>query len=75
MPGSSAEPTAGSIRLQPLTRHRVAAMGAEGTAWLTGLPEVLAALEHDWSVTSVAACRVAALRSWPGPAGRTEARR
>ncbi len=51
MPGSSAEPPAGSIRLQPLTRHRVAAMGAEGTAWASALPELLAALERDWSIT------------------------
>ena len=26
-------------------------MGAEGTAWRPALPEVLAALEHDWSIT------------------------
>ena len=51
MPGSSAEPPAASIRLQPLTRHRVAAMGAEGTAWTAALPELLAELEHDWSIT------------------------
>jgi streptomycin 6-kinase len=51
MPGSSTERPPDSVRLQPLTRHRVAAMGAEGAAWIAALPEVLAALEQDWSVT------------------------
>lgn len=46
MPGSSAEPP----RLQPLTRHRVAAMGPAGTTWAAALPGLLAGLERDWSV-------------------------
>jgi streptomycin 6-kinase len=50
MPASSAEPPARPIRLQPLTRHRVAAMGAAGAAWSAALPEVLAGLERDWSI-------------------------
>ena len=51
MPVSSAEPPARSIRLQPLTRHRVAAMGAAGASWTAALPGVLAGLERDWSIT------------------------
>lgn len=38
-------------RLQPLTRHRLAAMGEEGRAWTAALPELLAGLERDWSIT------------------------
>ncbi len=51
MPASSAEPPARAVRLQPLTRHRVAALGAEGAAWTAGLPEVLDALERDWGIS------------------------
>ena len=40
MPASSAEPPGGSIRLQPLTRHRVAALSDDG--W----PEQVATLER-----------------------------
>jgi streptomycin 6-kinase len=50
MPASSAEPPARVVRLQPLTRHRVAALGAAGAAWSASLPEVLAGLERDWSI-------------------------
>jgi streptomycin 6-kinase len=39
------------IRLQPLTRQRLAAMGEEGEAWLAALPQLLAGLEQDWSVS------------------------
>ena len=39
------------LRLQPLTRHRVAAMGDEGQAWAAALPELIAGLERDWSIT------------------------
>ena len=53
MPASSAEPPGRSFRLQPLTRHRVAAMGAEGADWTATLPEVVAGLERDWSITVV----------------------
>lgn len=38
-------------RLQPLTRHRLAALGAEGAEWTAALPGLLAALEREWSVT------------------------
>lgn len=38
-------------RLQPLTRHRLAALGAEGAAWTAALPGLLADLEQEWSLT------------------------
>lgn len=38
-------------RLQPLTRHRLAALGAEGAAWTAALPGLLADLEREWSLT------------------------
>lgn len=40
-----------AVRLQPLTRAKVASLGEEGARWLAGLPGVLAALEQLWSVT------------------------
>jgi len=46
-----AEPAARSIRLQPLTRHRVATLGAAGVAWSQALPGLLADLERSWSIT------------------------
>ena len=39
------------LRLQPLTRHRLAAMGEPGRAWVAALPELLARLEEQWSIT------------------------
>lgn len=39
-----------SVRLQPLTRARVASMGERGSAWTDALPGVLAALAHDWGL-------------------------
>jgi streptomycin 6-kinase len=39
------------LRLQPLTRHRLAAMGELGRAWVAALPELLAQLERQWSIT------------------------
>jgi streptomycin 6-kinase len=38
------------VRLQPLTRAKVNALGAEGAAWAAALPEVLAQLEELWSI-------------------------
>ena len=38
-------------RLEPLTRHRLAAMGEPGRAWIAALPELLAQLEQQWSIT------------------------
>jgi streptomycin 6-kinase len=38
-------------RLQPLTKHRLAAMGEPGRAWVAALPELLARLEQQWSIT------------------------
>lgn len=38
------------IRLQPLTRARLAALGAAGVAWAEALPDVLAGLARDWSL-------------------------
>lgn len=38
-------------RLQPLTRTRVASLGAEGEAWLDALPSRVAELEQRWDVT------------------------
>ncbi len=40
-----------AVRLQPLTRARVAALGDEGRAWVAALPGLLAGLERDWSIT------------------------
>jgi streptomycin 6-kinase len=39
------------LRLQPLTRHRLAAMGEPGRAWVAALPELLGRLEQQWSIT------------------------
>ncbi len=41
----------GGVRLQPLTRARVASLGEPGRAWQAGLPAVLAALAAQWSLT------------------------
>ncbi len=38
------------MRLQPLTRRRLAGLGAAGEAWLLGLPALLDALEERWDV-------------------------
>lgn len=40
-----------AIRLQPLARKKVAHLGAAGAAWLTGLPDLVADLERQWSIT------------------------
>ncbi|SDS29086.1 streptomycin 6-kinase [Friedmanniella luteola] len=40
-----------AVRLQPLTRARVASLGAEGRAWQDALPAVLTALAEQWSLT------------------------
>lgn len=45
------EQTPKAPRLQPLTRHRLAAMGEPGRAWVAALPELLARLERQWSIT------------------------
>jgi streptomycin 6-kinase len=45
------EQTPKGFRLQPLTRHRLAAMGEPGRAWVAALPELLARLEQQWSIT------------------------
>jgi streptomycin 6-kinase len=39
-----------AIRLQPLTRAKVASLGDVGARWLAELPQVLAELEQRWSV-------------------------
>ncbi|GAB2594337.1 hypothetical protein GCM10009593_38950 [Microlunatus antarcticus] len=44
-------PTTGAVRLQPLARARVAALGEVGRAWHAGLPAVLDDLTRRWSVT------------------------
>ncbi|MFI5101692.1 MAG: aminoglycoside phosphotransferase, partial [Actinomycetes bacterium] len=46
------------LRVQPVVRAKAAALGAEGEAWLVGLPALVAELEDRWSVTVV--------RSMPG---------
>lgn len=38
------------IRLQPLTRARIASSGAAGAAWLAALPDLLRGLATDWSL-------------------------
>ena len=40
-----------TVRLQPLTRARVASLGEMGRAWHAALPAVLAALADRWSLT------------------------
>lgn len=40
-----------SVRLQPLARAKVTALGDEGTQWLQRLPSTLAALADRWSLT------------------------
>ena len=40
-----------AVRLQPLTRARVASLGEVGRAWQAGLPAALAALAEQWSLT------------------------
>lgn len=40
-----------AIRLQPLTRAKVASLGDVGARWLAELPAVLAQLERTWSIT------------------------
>ncbi len=39
------------LRLQPLTRRRLAAMGESGHAWSAALPGLIADLEREWSIT------------------------
>ena len=39
------------MRLQPLTRAKVASLGDVGRAWVESLPRLLAELEERWSVT------------------------
>ena len=39
-----------TIRLQPLTRARVASLGERGVAWVEGLPGLLAGLARDWGL-------------------------
>jgi len=39
------------IRLQPLTRARVATLGETGAVWVAALPQILAELEEEWSIT------------------------
>lgn len=39
------------VRLQPLTRARVAQLGQAGARWRDALPGVLAALEQSWGIT------------------------
>jgi streptomycin 6-kinase len=39
------------VRLQPLTRARVASLGEVGRAWQDGLPGVLTALAEQWALT------------------------
>lgn len=40
-----------AVRLQPLTRARVASLGEVGRAWQDALPAVLDALAEQWSLT------------------------
>jgi streptomycin 6-kinase len=39
-----------TVRLQPLTRARVASLGEQGTAWAEALPGRLAELAQDWGL-------------------------
>ena len=43
--------TTRAIQLQPVVRRKLAHLGAEGEAWLAGLPALVADLERAWSVT------------------------
>ena len=38
------------LELDPAARARAATLGAEGSAWLDRLPDVIASLEDDWQV-------------------------
>ena len=46
----SADRSPRKIRLQPLTRARLAALGARGAAWADALPDLLATLAEDWQL-------------------------
>ena len=39
------------LRMQPLTRRRLAAMGESGRVWSAALPGLIADLEREWSIT------------------------
>ena len=39
-----------TVRLQPLTRARVASLGDRGADWAERLPQLLADLAHDWGL-------------------------
>jgi streptomycin 6-kinase len=39
------------VRLQPLTRARVASLGEVGAAWAASLPQTLRELQRQWSLT------------------------
>jgi streptomycin 6-kinase len=39
-----------TVRLQPLTRARVASLGERGEAWAESLPRRLAELARDWGL-------------------------
>ena len=43
-------PAREALRLQPLTRARLASLGEAGQEWFAGLPDLLAGLEEQWSV-------------------------
>ena len=38
------------VRLQPLTRARIASLGERGSAWAEALPGILASLSRDWAL-------------------------
>lgn len=42
---------AAHVRLQPLTRSRLSRLGAEGEAWVAGLPGLLDDLARQWSLS------------------------
>ena len=45
------DPVAAPVRLQPLTRARVASLGEPGAAWAASLPQRLQELAREWSLT------------------------
>jgi len=40
-----------AIAVNPLVRHKIAHLGAQGQEWLAALPNLIGAMERQWSIT------------------------